>query len=277
MAERSKDDRVEEIWRTYMTTGSPPEGAGQPWFESPTLRRVARRLPADPRCNLCYYPFAGIGGKIVRVALGLKPSTMNPQVCNVCERFARKNQGGAEVEVSLLFADVRGSTTIAEGMSPIRFSKLINRFYLATTKALYEYGGMVEKLIGDEVTGFFAPGFAGPKHARVALEAAHAVLQATGHGDASGPWIPVGVGVHTGTAYVGSVGEQESGINITVLGDSVNTAARLASVAGTGEIVFSEVTRRAAEWDTEGMERRTLELKGRHESVDAWIAGVNQE
>ena len=55
-------------------------------------------------------------------------SKMNPQLCNVCEVFAQKFQSGAEIELSLLFVDVRGSTTLAEEMNPTEYSKIINRF-----------------------------------------------------------------------------------------------------------------------------------------------------
>jgi len=207
--------------------------------------------------------------------LGVHPSKMNPQLCNVCERFAEKHRGGAEIEASLLFADVRGSTGLAERMSASEFGRLIDRFYRAATRALYSHNGLVEKLIGDEVTGFFVPAFAGRMHARVAVEAGKAILAATGHGRGSGPWIPVGVGVHTGVAYVGAVGVETSGVDIAVLGDAVNTAARLASLAGIGEMIVSETTRDAAGLDTTGMQPRHLELKGRAEPVAAWVISTS--
>lgn len=260
----------EDIWRSYMTTGKVPAGVPSYWFESKFLRPIIRRMPADPRCRVCLYPFHGIGGWLARSLLDLQPSHLNPQLCNVCERFAQRHQGGAEIEASILFADVRGSTHLAERMSPLAFSELINRFYRAASHELYAHNAMIEKLIGDEVTGFFVPGFAGPDHARVAVETARAILQATGHTNPDGPWVPVGVGVHVGKAYIGSAVSAEGLADVAVLGDAVNVAARLASLAKAGEVVLSDEVRLAAGISPEGMESRHLELKGRSEPVDVW-------
>lgn len=261
----------EQIWRDYMNKGEMPEAIRQPWFTSRRLRPIFRSLPSDPRCKFCYYPFDGMGGRLVRSLLGIAPSRLNPNLCNLCEKFAAEHQGGAEIELTMLFADVRGSTRLAERMAPAEFSRLINRFYRTVTSELYKVSGLVEKLIGDEVTAFFTPGFAGQDHARVAVEAGRSILRETGHGDPSGPWVPVGVGIHTGIAFVGAVTTEGGLADIAVLGDTANTAARLATVAGVGEIVLSEVTREAAGLETAEMEARQLQLKGRAEPVDVWI------
>jgi adenylate cyclase len=267
-----RDPEVEEVWRSYLTTGKTPKGAGLPWYESAVMRAVARRLPSDPRCQVCYYPFSGLGGKLVSTFLRLQPSRLNPHLCNICERFAEEHPGGAELEISLLFADIRGSTPLAATMNAYEFSLLINRFYQATTNIIYEHGGMVEKLIGDEVAAFFVPAFTDDhNHARAVVRAGQDILTALGHGTAEGPWLPVGVGVHTGTAYVGAVGEPGKNVDIAVLGDNVNIAARLASQAKAGEMVVSADTGRQAGLDKAGLEFRSLDLKGKEEPVDAWI------
>ena len=81
--------------------------------------------------------------------------------------------------------------------------------------------------------------------------------------------MPVGVGVHTGTAFVGSIGS--AGVSdITALGDDVNLTARLASIATTGEILITEAARGAAGLATDGLEPSRLDLKGRREPVDVW-------
>jgi len=197
---------------------------------------------------------------------------MNPHMCNICERFANAHPGGAELEVSLLFADIRGSTSLAEGMNAYEFGQLINRFYQVTTNIIYEHGGMVEKLVGDEITAFFVPAFTdNNNHARAAVMAGKAILAATGHDREGKPWAPVGVGIHTGEAYVGAVGEQGKNIDIAVLGDNVNIAARLTGQAKTGEIVISDDTCRLAEMDKSDLEFQELALKGKEATVDAWI------
>jgi adenylate cyclase len=176
--ETSEEERAAEVvWRSYLTTGYPPPDVKMKWFEKKVLRPLILRLPHDPRCRVCYYPFEGAGGRMAKLFLGLAPAKMNPQMCNVCETFAAENKGGAEIELSMLFADVRGSTSLAEKMSPTEFSRIIDRFYSATTHVLYRANAWVEKIIGDEVTGLFFPGFSGPDHARVAIDSAINILR----------------------------------------------------------------------------------------------------
>jgi adenylate cyclase len=106
-----QDAMIERLWRTYLTTGE---------FEKERRQRqFFRLLPGNPRCKNCYAPFQGVGSIVVRLVYKKQPSNLNPQLCNVCELFARQYQGGAEIELSLLFADVRGSTNLAESMSPL--------------------------------------------------------------------------------------------------------------------------------------------------------------
>jgi adenylate cyclase len=271
----SNQDRAEEVWRTYMTEGRLPDFAKPKWFEKKYLRPLIRLIPSDPRCRLCYYPFEGIGGTVSRHILGLAPSKLNPQLCNVCENLASVFPGGAEIEVSVLFADVRGSTTIAEKMSPTEFSRLMDRFYKATTKVLFRRNAMLEKFIGDEVTGFFAPGFAGEMHAQAAIDAGLDILRAAGYGDLEGPWIPVGVGVHTGMTFVGGVSAEGGKVDITILGDTPNTGSRITAQAAPGELLISETAIRAAGMDTEGLSSRLLTLKGREEPVEVWARRVD--
>lgn len=250
-----QDAMVEHFWRTYLTTGEYEKERRQ--------RNFFRMLPGTPRCKNCYAPFHGAGSTVVRFVYGKRPSNLNPQLCNVCEQFASQYQGGAEIELSLLFADVRGSTNLAEGMSPIEYSKLINRFYNTATQVMVRTDALIDKIIGDQVAGIYVPGFAGPTHTLRALEAAQEILRATGHARPEGPWIPLGAGVHTGTAFVGSVGSEEGTSDITVLGDAANTAARLASSARHGEILISDAAYTAIGLDLGQMEVRLLELKGK--------------
>src|SRR5574340_1264201 len=137
--------------------------------------------------------------------------------------------GGAEIELSMVFADVRGSTALAERIGSRPFADLLNRFYRAAAGIVIERDGLVDKFVGDEVVAFFAPGWAGPDHARRALETADAILEATGHAPESEPWLPVGAGVHVGVAYVGTVGAAGVVTDFTALGAPVNATARLAS------------------------------------------------
>ena len=262
-AKSEQDAEIENLWRTYLTTGELEQERRQ--------RRLFRMLPGTPRCNNCYAPFQGTGGRIVRLVYGKRPSNLNPQLCNICEEFARQYQGGAEIELSLLFADVRGSTALAEGMSPTEYSQVINRFYEAATHVMIHTNALIDKIIGDQVAGMYVPGFAGTDHARRAIEAAQEIMRVTGHGGPDEPWIPLGAGVHTGTAFVGSIRSGEGTADITVLGDAPNTAARLSTSAGRGEILISEAAIVAAGLPIDNLEKRALDLKGKTEPVSVYV------
>lgn len=261
---------IKEVWYSYLTTGNMPASLKMPWFERKAFRPLIKRLPKSPRCDICYMPFEGIGGWFSKSLLHVEPSKLNPHLCNLCERYAEKYNGGVELEISILFVDVRGSTAMAEEIPLEEYQSKIHRFYRTATEIFYQNNGFVEKLLGDEVAGFFVPGFAGQKHAKVALDTGRKILKAVGYGGASEPWIPVGVGINTGIAYVGSVNADNGITDISMLGDAVNTAARLTSLAGPGEILISEAARKAADLQPDGMEPRNLQLKGKRRSVKAW-------
>jgi adenylate cyclase len=248
--------RNEEFWRDFLNGGHSKEH---------TIRGLFKLIPHDPRCRLCAAPFSGPGAPFMRL-IGKRPSDKNPNWCASCFTFMRKHHGGAEIECTLLFADVRGSTTLAEGTSAGAFRELMERYYDTAATTVFENDGMVDKFVGDELVAMFFPLLAGEDHAKCGLSAAQGLLEATGHSDPDGPWIPVGAGLHTGAAWVGAVGEGVH-VSITALGDAVNTAARLASAAGAGEILVSTAAAEAARLDP-GLERRTLELKGKHEVVE---------
>jgi adenylate cyclase len=247
----------DEFWHDYLTRGSGRERR---------MRSIYRRLPHSPRCRLCAVPFGGPIGSVAR-AFGKSPSPKHPQMCRTCYTFIEKHHGGAEIEVSLVFADIRDSTTLAEGMSASEFRTLLDRFYRAAAEVIYRNDGGVDKFVGDEIVAMFFPLMSGERHAARAVDAAMDLLRATGHGSPEGPWVPIGVGVHSGPAWVGAVGD-EMHTEITALGDSVNVTARLASVARGGEVLVTVEAAGAAGIELGGLARRSLELKGREQPTE---------
>lgn len=235
------------------------------------LRWLFRWLPHDPRCELCLAPFAGIGGTMVRAFKGIKPSTLNPRYCNDCELVSEDHPGGAQVDVALLFADIRGSTTLAETMEPADYSAIISRYFSEASRVLIHAGALIDNLAGDGVNAIFARGFAGDHYVKRAIDAARQLLEVTGHGPGEDPWVPLGVGVHWGRAFVGGVGDDGHLVTISALGDAVNVAARLASVAGKGEAVVSEAACQQAGLGCQDYPSKHLKLKGRAEPVTAHV------
>jgi adenylate cyclase len=148
---------------------------------------------------------------------------------------------------------------------------LIDRFYGAATDVLIKSNALIDKLAGDQVSGYFVKGMTGPGFSITAIQAAQELLRSAGYGSPAGPWIPVGVGVHTGEAFMGSVGSANGIAAFTALGDSVNIAARLGSNAGPGEILVSEDAYAESGLGLEGLERRSLELKGHTQPVSVVV------
>ncbi|MBI9043110.1 MAG: adenylate/guanylate cyclase domain-containing protein [Anaerolineaceae bacterium] len=260
------DTMVEEFWRDWFNEGPPKAKIRR--------QRFFKFLPAEARCKFCFAPFDGYSASFVKHILQVHQSRYNPYYCNTCDDFSKKFQGGAEVPIAMLFADIRGSTTLAEKIGAKEFSYLINRFYIKSTSVLSEAGAMIEKLVGDEVTAVFSRGMSGENYFAQAINAARILLQETGHADENGPWAPVGIGIHAGEAFVGSVGRPDGIMEVAALGDVPNTAARLTSLAGPGEILVSEATILATGLDTEGLEKRQLTLKGREEGINAFVLGL---
>jgi adenylate cyclase len=251
----------QDYWRDYLEKGETFMRWG---------RHVFSALPGDPRCRLCTVPFQGAGGRTMRL-FGYRPSDANPNVCNTCQKALIKHHGGAEVAGTMLFADIRGSTTIAEGMGPSEYRELMERFYRVATRAVIGEDGAIDKFVGDELVAMFYRALAGEGHPARAVKAARAILRETGHGTPDGPWLPVGAGVHTGRVWFGAVGEAPH-VELTSLGDVVNTTARLASAAGGGEVLVSRDAAAAAGLGAD-LERRSLKLKGKELPFEVVVVG----
>jgi len=260
------DENSEEFWRTFLTGADP---------DLVKLQRLFRKMPSAPRCKMCNAPFARPGSLLLR-PFGWRRWAANPTLCTICARGLQNHRGGAEVDAAFLFADIRGSTSMAERLSPGAFHALLERFYKAAAMAIDDNHGLVDKYMGDGVVALFIPVITQevlPE--RAAIDAGRAILAATGHGAGETPWLPVGVGVHAGTAFVGIVGTEGGTNDFTGVGDVVNTAARLGSEAADGELLVSSATMASAGFDVAGLESRRLSLKGKEDPVDVVVLGAD--
>jgi adenylate cyclase len=216
---------------------------------------------------VCNNPFGGAGGRVFRLA-GFRPSRKNPSLCSRC--CDDLPVGGAEVDIAVLFADVRGSTALGESAPAGEFAALLNRFYREATRTLVRYDAVIDKLIGDEVMAFFVQGISGPEYRRKAVLAGIDLLRAVGYGSAETPWLELGVAVNAGVAYVGNVGEAV--VDFTALGDPVNAAARMQQSAAGGELlVAAGIDDQLAAQSSS----RRLELRGRQQPIDAFVLSAN--
>jgi adenylate cyclase len=238
-------------WQALLVDGYEPLKKAQ---------RVFRRLPHDPRCKLCQNPFGGVGGKLVGL-MGRKPSRKNPNLCQYC--FDKLPSGGIEIDIGVVFADVRGSTSMGEQSTATEFATRLNRFYETATNVLIHHDALLDKLIGDEVMALFIPGIAGPDYRRKTALAALDLAAAVDD-------LPVGVAANAGIAFVGNVGSGTV-MDFTALGDAVNIGARLQSYASPGEVVLaSDLYALVAAQHPDARSER-VDVRGRDEPVDVAV------
>ena len=262
-----KFETEEEFWRGVLTGENPAVPMRH-------ARRFFGWFSAHTRCKACNIPFDGKLSVPLRLVWGGQ-SSLSPYFCKRCETYAGRHIGGAEIVMTMFFADVRNSTAMAEGMSPADFTRLMNRFYKISTEAIVTSDGWIDKFVGDAVVGLFVPGFAGSDHASRAIEAAQKIFKAIGYYGHDVARFPVGIGIHTGPAFMGAVGT-EGITDITALGDNVNITARLASAADAGEIIISDDACKAADVNTSNLDHRKLNLRGKSEAIDVRVLGPQQ-
>jgi adenylate cyclase len=162
--------------------------------------------------------------------------------------------GGANQIITVLFADIRGFTSLAEHAPPEQVVGLLNRYFTAMTEIIFSHSGTLDKYLGDGLMALFGAPHATPQDAANAVAAAvqmqkrmlafNQELRAEGLRE-----INIGIGLHTGEATVGYIGSERRS-EYTAIGDTVNLAARLESNAGGGQILLTEATAEAADEST---------------------------
>ena len=180
--------------------------------------------------------------------------------------------GGANQTITVLFADIRGFTSISEHANPEKVVQLLNQYFSAMTEIIFEHGGTLDKFIGDELMALFGAPTAGPDDATNAVRVAvamqkrmaglNAELAAQGYQE-----IAIGVGLHTGVATVGYIGSEKRS-EYTAIGDTVNLASRLQSNSQRGQILISEATAKAAGNIFPMTKREPLTVKNRVQPVE---------
>ena len=244
-------------WRGLLTGEDP---------ELQQLRRRMRRIPTGPRCKVCSAPFHGPGGLFTRLALHGR-STANPTMCQMCFSGLSDHPGGAELDISIVFADIRGSTAIAERIGPARFREALQEFYRLAARSIETHDGFVDKYLGDGVMALFVPVLTGERHGARALAAAIDLVGRAERSGLSASGIRVGAGVHSGRAFVGVLGSGDK-LDFSALGDPVNVAARLGAFAAPGEVLASREIWAAADPAALTGDPRRVDIAGRLEPLD---------
>lgn len=210
--------------------------------------------------------------------VGLRPSRMNPNLCNLCETMFKRIKKSSQVHVPLtiLFADVRGYTNLSELLDTPEVIRLLSHFYEQCGEAVWERDGIVNKLIGDAVLAIFNFPIERDSHVEnavlsgLALQERWASLRSIGGGESQLP-IGVGVGIHTGTVAIGEVGEVCR--DFTAVGSVVNLASRLQGAARPGEVLVTDPVYERVAKQFPNAPKRVYQLKGLEQPVRAWVLG----
>lgn len=179
--------------------------------------------------------------------------------------------GGAVREISVMFGDLRGFTTISERLSPPELVALLNRYYGAAAGVVLEQGGTIDKFMGDAMMALFNAPSRQSDHALRACRAALAMQRATAPLAAQAGDMPrFGIGVTTGEALVGNIGSEQIR-NFTAIGDTVNLASRLQTRAAGGQVLISAGTYAQVRDHVRVRPLGAIQVKGREEPVEAFV------
>jgi len=259
-----RQDGNEELWYQVFAKGHPLLAGKQRRFSL---------LPGTPRCKLCMAPLGGVGGWLMRLR-HISQSERNPTYCNTCDGFLEAFPGGAEVPISMMMIDIRDSVGLSARKSPREFARLVGEMREDVMEILRKTDGFVLEFQGDSVFAVWPPGFVGETHASKAVTAAEEAVRRFARLAAAESEVTVGVGVHTGQVFVGTVCAAAGKLNgISAFGLDVNLVARLAASAAAGEALVTSSTYTTAGRNASDSKVRVLELKGIEGEVRAVVLG----
>ncbi len=189
---------------------------------------------------------------------------------------------GERRDVTVLFCDVRGFTSISERLTPEEVVSLLNAFYTLMIDTTFKHDGTLDKFLGDGVMAVFGAPIFHPDHSvralRTALAMQAGIRELSARRAAEGkPPLKIGIGVNAGSAVAGSVGT-EARMEYTVIGDSVNLASRLESYAKPGQILIAEHTYDIVKDAIEARPLGRLKVRGKEDELDVYeVLGVRGE
>jgi len=193
------------------------------------------------------------------------------QILEDPERYL--HPGGERRSVSVLFADLRGYTSLAEELPPHEAMVVLNTYLAEMIRAVYDHGGTVNQILGDGVMSLFGAPIDYPDHARRAVSAALAMQRLVGNVQIDGHasvQLQMGIGINSGEAVVGHIGSDQR-MDYTAVGDAVNLAARFEQNAGPGQVLVTQSTYEQIAELFEVHPVGTLRAKGR----EGWARGYS--
>jgi adenylate cyclase len=197
-------------------------------------------------------------------------------VDQVVQGKLKLEKGGALSEVTLLFSDIRGFTSMSESRAPEEIVRMLNEYFELMVDVIFKYEGTLDKFVGDEVIALFGAPVpmqnAEIKAAQCALDMMRVLSEWNRTRAAEGQnEIHIGIGINTGVVVTGAIGSSRA-LQYTAIGDAVNTASRLCSVAEPGQIILSEATYRKVQADVAAVPLPPVRLKGKAEELRVYNA-----
>jgi adenylate cyclase len=224
-------------------------------------------------------PLRGIASLPFRL-FGIRPSRMNPNTCTVCELMFTKVMRAHKinVDVTVLFADLRGYTALSQALPADRIAELLDLFYDECAEAIWEFDGLLNKTIGDAIMAVFNFPIKRPDHPARAVEAAREIQRRcrarydalAGSLAPEGETFGIGIGIDSGTVSFGEFGRSHR--DLTAIGTVVNTAARAQTAAQPGQILATRAVRDRSGPALADSEGRPHTLRGLAEPVELYLA-----
>ena len=194
----------------------------------------------------------------------------------IAEHGEQVKLGGQKRDVVILFSDIRGFTSMSEKMEPDDVALLLREYFTEMVEIIFRHGGTLDKFIGDAIMALWGAPFASEDDAdkamRAAIDMQRKLVELNQHWAQTGkPSVQIGIGINFGQVFAGNIGSEQR-LEYTVLGDAVNTASRLCSKAGKGEIIISEPLHTRLKFPPQVEAREPLELKGKSQRVANYLA-----
>ena len=182
--------------------------------------------------------------------------------------------GGDRRTVAVLFSDIRGFTSLSEHMEPDALAALLSEYFTEMVECVFRHEGTLDKFIGDAIMAQWGAPLGGPRDADLALAAAMDMQQALATLNARWqaehrPTLQVGIGLNFGEVFAGNIGSERR-LEFTVIGDTVNTASRLCSSAGPGDILLSAAFQAALSRKPSVSAMPSMALKGKQREIDVF-------
>ena len=213
--------------------------------------------------------------KINKVKSTFKKYVSKNIVDKLLESEDSLNLGGKESEVTILFSDIRGFTSMSEKLNPTEIVKLLNKYFKSMIDVVFKYNGTLDKIVGDELMVLYGVPLKADDDTHNAVKTAikmFIALDKFNQKIVKEGYKPfkIGIGINKGKAVSGNIGSEQQ-MNYTVIGDTINLGARLCSHAKSGEILISKSVKDAIGDKYNFKSIPSIEVKGKENAIDVWL------